>query len=71
LAREGGGMSADRLFAEHKDHLDVGILFIGDPAELLHGSLLFDLVSSLRSYRASSARCPYIAFICGAALGRE
>jgi len=28
---------------QRKDHLDVRVLFGGDPAELLHGSLLFDL----------------------------
>src|ERR1019366_9033375 len=32
-----------------KDHLHVGILFGGEPAELLHGSLLFDLISFLHS----------------------
>ena len=32
-----------------KDHLNVGVLFGGEPAELLHGSLLFDLVSFLHS----------------------
>ena len=32
-----------------KDHLNVRVLFGGEPAELLHGSLLFDLVSSLHS----------------------
>jgi hypothetical protein len=30
-----------------KDHLDVGVLFGGESAELLHGSLLFDLISFL------------------------
>src|ERR1700722_1261700 len=39
---------ADDL-GQRKNHLDVGILFGGDPAELLHGSLLFDLVLSLHS----------------------
>jgi hypothetical protein len=34
---------------QRKDHLDVWILLRGDPAELLHGSLLFDLVLSLHS----------------------
>jgi hypothetical protein len=34
---------------QRKDHLDVWILLGGDPAELLHGSLLFDLVLSLHS----------------------
>src|ERR1039458_1098546 len=32
-----------------KDHLDVGILFVGQLAELLHRSLLVDLVSSFHS----------------------
>src|ERR1035437_8109937 len=32
-----------------KDHLHVGILLGGEPAELLHGSLLFDLISFLHS----------------------
>jgi hypothetical protein len=32
-----------------QDHLDVGVLFGGEPAELLHGPLLVDLVSSLHS----------------------
>jgi hypothetical protein len=32
-----------------KDHLHVGILFGGEPAELLHGSLLLDLISFLHS----------------------
>jgi hypothetical protein len=32
-----------------KDHLDVWVLLRGDPEELLHGSLLFDLVLSLHS----------------------
>jgi len=32
-----------------KDHLNVGILFAREPAELLHGSLLFDLVSFLQA----------------------
>jgi hypothetical protein len=32
-----------------KDHLHVGILFGGEPAELLHGSLLFDLILFLHS----------------------
>jgi hypothetical protein len=35
---------------QRKDHLDVWILLRGDPAKLLHGSLLFDLVLSLHSY---------------------
>ena len=32
-----------------KDHLHVGILFGGEPAELLHGSLFLDLISFLHS----------------------
>src|SRR5579862_5517271 len=32
-----------------QDHLNVGVLVGSDPAELLHGSLLLDLVSSLHS----------------------
>ncbi len=32
-----------------QDHLDVGVLFGGEPAELLHGPLLVDLVSFLHS----------------------
>jgi hypothetical protein len=32
-----------------QDHLDVRVLVSGDPAELLHGSLLFDPVLSLHS----------------------
>ena len=34
---------------QQKDHLDVRILFAWDPAELLHGPLLFDLALSLHS----------------------
>jgi len=34
---------------QRKNHLDVGVLFGGDPAELLHGSLLFDLVLFLQA----------------------
>jgi hypothetical protein len=34
---------------ERQDHLDSGVLFAGEPAELLHGSLLVDLVSFLHS----------------------
>jgi len=30
-------------------HRDVRVLFAGDPAELLHGSLLFDLVLFLQA----------------------
>src|ERR1035437_7293707 len=34
---------------QRKDHLHVGILFGGEPAVRLHGSVLFDLISFLRS----------------------
>ena len=34
---------------QRQDHLDVRVLFGGDPAELLHGSLLFDLVLFLQA----------------------
>jgi hypothetical protein len=37
------------ISASGQHHLYVGILFGGEPAELLHGSLLFDLVLSLHS----------------------
>jgi hypothetical protein len=39
---------ADNI-GQRKDHLDVGILFGGDPAELLHGSLRLDLVLFLQA----------------------
>ena len=39
---------ADDL-GQRQDHLDVRVLFGGDPAELLHGSLLFDLVLFLQA----------------------
>jgi hypothetical protein len=35
--------------AKWQDHLDVRALFGGDPADLLHGSLLFDLVLFLQA----------------------
>src|SRR5579872_1319899 len=34
---------------QRQHHLNVGVLFGCEPAELLHGSLLFDLVLSLHS----------------------
>jgi hypothetical protein len=45
----------DSLLQQHhdlgqwQDHLDIRILFGGDPAEVLHGSLLFDLVLFLQA----------------------
>jgi len=35
--------------SHRQDHLDVGVLFGGEPAELLHGPLLIGLVSFLHS----------------------
>ena len=34
---------------QRQDHLDVGVDFGGEPAELLHGALLVNLVSFLQS----------------------
>jgi len=34
---------------QRQDHLDVSILFGGDPPDLLHGSLLFHLVLFLQA----------------------
>src|SRR5204863_7563395 len=34
---------------QRQDHLDVGIRFGGEPAELLHGALLVNLISFLHS----------------------
>jgi hypothetical protein len=34
---------------QRQDHLDVGICFCGEPAELLHGALLVNLISFLHS----------------------
>src|SRR6266511_2029071 len=36
-------------FGQREDHLDVGVLFGGEPAKLLHGPLLVDLVLFLHS----------------------
>lgn len=41
-------INADNI-GQRKDHPDVGILFGGDLAELLHGPLLFDLVLFLQA----------------------
>ena len=34
---------------QRQNHLDVGVLFGRDPAELLHGSLLFNLILFLQA----------------------
>jgi hypothetical protein len=48
LASRGGSVlpSAE---GQRQDHQDVGVLFGRDPAELLHGSLLLNLVSFLQA----------------------
>src|SRR5258708_493914 len=48
LDRRSWAQQADNL-GERQDHLDVRVLFGGESAELLHGPLFFNLVSSLRS----------------------